>query len=838
MHFNLIKKLIQWIKNILYSRQSKVEPKESEKITPFYEEKEYQILPFKKRKEETIRLLSDVKTGNLSKEKILTSTLEHNIQPNTIPKIKPDEISQQLKEKMIKDAALKEETMDNFYSPAKEKNIEEPSSGEKQIGIVPKKESNNIKLPKKRKEISQKEEISYDISPKLSEEYNMAIHPVKRPRKRSKIKKQKPYIKKNPTVESLRDKKRTSKNKKKAKEGKITDLGKKRKTKRKDRTSRRLSEVSSKRNEKEIKEKKSYKRIESPYVEINLENARIFLIIPKQILKTNTTNKISKQLNYNLILDGNERKIPLNITYDKHDNALIKEQRIELNHSFSNFCIKYPSILQSRVFQYQHKNKSIYTFIDKGNNYGRMCFLYNEKGDLNPLPKRNIWVLLDENLHLINEPNLIDERWIWEKYKLMRIDLRMKNELEIRGSQNDDGLIIPCRLSLSILGDKLVKDDFIEDSPLLAGKTVMINKFIENKAGWVVWIQNKHAGSKIISDNWTGEDVLELNLPEDLPCECGEFQVDICEQADRNSMETFFFRYVPSLCLEFTRELIIPNSETGHNQELIKIFLNRNFQDWELKLDENINFKCLINCWHIELSPEYDILRFTLVKKDKPETETRIRITIPRLRWRISNQDKWVDKPIIKKKDRLLYGEKDLNLFVRTNIFNGKHDILAILEQNGEILQEKNFNCKGIDYCISLNQFYDTIKKTEGEIILKIKLPNLESLNIMCFLEKTKERQLINRKEERKIKEKGFSRIKIKNIKKKPIKKVYKLKGKTPMVKGKNGMRRGKGFSRREIKNAGLKISDIGHLYIPFDKRRKSEYQENIDKLKSIIKGE
>jgi len=49
--------------------------------------------------------------------------------------------------------------------------------------------------------------------------------------------------------------------------------------------------------------------------------------------------------------------------------------------------------------------------------------------------------------------------------------------------------------------------------------------------------------------------------------------------------------------------------------------------------------------------------------------------------------------------------------------------------------------------------------------------------------------------------------------------------------------REGKGFSRQEIEKAGLTSLQAGLLKIPFDRRRKSSYEENI-KVLQYLKGE
>ncbi len=47
--------------------------------------------------------------------------------------------------------------------------------------------------------------------------------------------------------------------------------------------------------------------------------------------------------------------------------------------------------------------------------------------------------------------------------------------------------------------------------------------------------------------------------------------------------------------------------------------------------------------------------------------------------------------------------------------------------------------------------------------------------------------------------------------------------------------RKGKGFSVKELQEAGLSIYQAKRLNIPLDLRRKTLYQENVEKIKKIL---
>jgi large subunit ribosomal protein L13e len=58
-----------------------------------------------------------------------------------------------------------------------------------------------------------------------------------------------------------------------------------------------------------------------------------------------------------------------------------------------------------------------------------------------------------------------------------------------------------------------------------------------------------------------------------------------------------------------------------------------------------------------------------------------------------------------------------------------------------------------------------------------------------------------------------------------------------PIVKSPKGkLREGRGFSRSEIKKAGLDLQDTRKMGIPFDRRRKTCREENVNILKELLK--
>jgi ribosomal protein L13E len=281
--------------------------------------------------------------------------------------------------------------------------------------------------------------------------------------------------------------------------------------------------------------------------------------------------------------------------------------------------------------------------------------------------------------------------------------------------------------------------------------------------------------------------------------------------------------------LEFPRDLITPDPNTGHKHEIIRILFEKDSQDWELKLDEKAQHNRIENGYQVELLPEQDKLRFSLMKKGKPETEARFKITIPRLKWRTSKNKRWYDRPLQIKRDELIAGT-DFYLTVCTNDFNTKYDLSAILETNGQRLQEAKFIRKGMVYNLLLNQFYDTIKKNNDKITLRMEIRKAKNDEILGQVD------VIHLPEITKEKPRGKP-LKQPVSSKRPKKKKG-IKNMRPNVRGGKGMRKGKGFSRQEIIKAGINMGDIRRLHISFDKRRKSVHSENVETLKSLTGGE
>lgn len=651
--------------------------------------------------------------------------------PKIISKKKPFEVTQTPREKSI-EVPLPEKKITEVTPPSKEK---PPKSVEKEARVKIVQDPSRGKKP--RVEPSKKSETSL-----TTKETETQIKPPTEEHKangenrhegKDTRKSRKPYKRKAPTEERKKERRKPSVNKKRRpdiRQKKEIDLGAT--ERRKSKSARSLQQAPLDKESQKISEKQGViARVKSPFIEIDLDAAKVFLIIPEQQFKSDDTGTtMSRQIDYKLELNGKMQTIPVKIAVkDNQTFAKVEEKTIELEKPLKTFQVVFPGEPQDRIYSYKHSNRNLYAFVATENNRGRMHYLYDKAGNINPIPKRRVWILLEEDFELGTERDLIvEDGWVWDKYQLLLINLRKMNELTVKKVQTGEEKKISCEATFCIEGEQLVDDDFKEQTPLLVGNSIKIKAPKENPSGWIVWIQNERGDRRIIDDGWTGVQALQLRLPDDLPCECGEFQVDICNQGEGVPIETLFFRYIPSLRLVHPRELVVSDPHQGHKPESINVILGENLQNWELKTPKKK--ERMENGYQIELPPEDDTLHLSLFKINKPENEVRLRITIPRLRWKTSKQEKWSDKLLTIERNELVTAQ-DMYFFVHTNDFNTKYDFSAILESNGQKLQKAKFIQKGATYQLLLNQFYDTIKKNKGAVTLGLEIRRLEERQLL-----------------------------------------------------------------------------------------------------------
>lgn len=614
------------------------------------------------------------------------------------------------------------------------------------------------------------------------------------------------------------------------------DLGE-RKTRRRKTTKSLPADSGDTRKDRIQKAKELPLRIQSPFIELNLDEAKVILVMPEQTFQPkDTTINIPKELTYNTKLNDEEHSISARVIQDDHNTSKVEEIRLEVEQPLQELHINFPPELQNKEFTYKHGNRALYAFLAVGNSRARMHWLYNSQdGGINAIPQRSVWLLVKEKYQVQPGPDMVEETWVWETYQPLHIDLSDAAELNALNSETEQAIKIPCEPNFSIVGESLASDDYKDDMPLLTGEYARVLAPRVNPSGWVVWVQNKQAGHRVINCGWTGDEPLEIKFPDDLPCEWGEFQVDVCEQDEQVPAGTLFFRNVPLLSLKQPSDLIVPHPSHGHEIAVIDVVLSQNSPICELNCSQRILI--IERGWRIELPSSDDTVRFSVASKGKPETMVCFKVTVPRLRWKTSKQKGWVDKPSKLKREELISGQ-DLYLSVRTNERDGKYDVSATLEAGTVRLQEARLVQERGMYRLGLNQFYDTIKAAQKNIKLKLNITDRKTRNTVAAVDclyfgqpKKQDSTKPSRIAKRSASPPMPRQAQLRSIEARSFKVLR------PTVKkcgGSMEVRRGRGFSMGELEEAGILGKEVVMQRIYFDKRRKTTHAENVATLRSL----
>jgi len=458
-------------------------------------------------------------------------------------------------------------------------------------------------------------------------------------------------------------------------------------------------------------------RIESPFVDIDIDSKMVSIVLPEQKIKADILQNALPEQNYVLRIENEYQDISARAMV-KEEYVILKEKKIEVKKPIKHLEVIFPREFK-RTYKYEHKYRGFYIFIARGNDQGKLLYCIDR------LPKRLIWVLLTEEYEILeyNAIRVIDESCIWGKYKPFLVDLRQVDTLTIKNKETQEEIKFPCEPSFIVTGDYLIEDDFKLECPLFREGNLKIKAPYENQTGWNVWIQNRMAGSKLISNTWTGGEPLTLDCPKDLPCDFGEFQIDLCELGGE-SVETLFFRWIPYIEIDYPKQLIIPDCKIGHTEALVVVVLDKS-KKWKLKDETGQEIKLKEND-HYELGvpPQRERCYFS-ISAEQEELILNLGVTIPRLKWKLSNQEKWHDRTLNIKKTDLL-SEELLDLLVCTNDFNNEYKFTSTLEieSGAQKLQTEKFNRKGMLYAINLNKIYDTIRHYNNNLLLKIEGSN------------------------------------------------------------------------------------------------------------------
>lgn len=465
--------------------------------------------------------------------------------------------------------------------------------------------------------------------------------------------------------------------------------------------------------------------VNKPYIEFDLDAQKIVLVFPEQHFVNNI--KIDENLFYELKINDIEEKLPIN--FEKMDDILIiKKKTHKIDEPIEKLSIKFPGIFNFNELDYKHRDKDIYIFTSHSGKKFRMHYLFNAFSSINPIPRKDIWVLLNNDCNFISEPNNTMEIWFWENYKPAFFKLKEINEL-IFQKTSDIHIEIPYENNF-ILEGSIVKDGLYDESPLFTGNIAFLKSKYENLDGWNVWVQNKQIGKdKLINDNWFGSEALEIKFADMLPYIFGEFQLSICSKNSRKPIDTIFFRYIESILIQYNDSLILPTIE-GHKDEEIHIKFKKELRDWRIitrDICEKINegYKLIIK--------EKDIAEFNIANIKYPKIRLPIRIRIPKLIWKLSDSKIFTDKVIDLNRDNIILNQNLLlNAYINTDT---SYDMEAVLLQNSRELQILNLKKNKKIYSCLLSQFIDTIaiNKSTLNLLLRIYI-NKKFLAEICIL--------------------------------------------------------------------------------------------------------
>lgn len=488
--------------------------------------------------------------------------------------------------------------------------------------------------------------------------------------------------------------------------------------------------------------KKFSTKIYSPFIELNFSKIGIYLIIPRQIFRSDT---LLDSVIYQIKINNENKKREINAKSLNNGIFEVEKLELELEEPLLNLEIKYPDEFKDAkyIFSYNHLDPRLYIFSGRYQNRAKMIELWDANGNFNLIPKKKLWILHSDKYELELEPSFSEDLWIWDYDYPKFLDLKKKSYISLRNKATNERKKFFCDTSFYLEGKQAPSDDYDDEFPLFTGEQIFINSLRSNPKGWVVWLQphNDEIESFIIDDNWNGEEPIILKCPEDLGIqEGGSFQIDICTKGTRIAVhQPLFFRYIPFFECKYPRELIVP-TQNGHKDELIDVILDESIDNWNIITQSNIQIKTFTqnNQYQVIVPNNQDKISFSLAKNESLMKNINFEITIPRLRWRIGNQNNWTDKIQQIKRDSLNLGI-EIPLEVNTNDYNNSYKIITKLYSNEgeESLQETVLNVKSNYHRCYLNQFFDTILTNYSQLTLTLNIENRANGNtyVVKYLE-------------------------------------------------------------------------------------------------------
>ncbi|MHA1248541.1 MAG: hypothetical protein ACTSRP_00980 [Candidatus Helarchaeota archaeon] len=477
--------------------------------------------------------------------------------------------------------------------------------------------------------------------------------------------------------------------------------------------SNKYREKRSKRHKREkdkiLKKKKKKKKKLNPYVILDLNELKIKIIIPKFELSMDQGD-IDNNCKY--IVQLNNNSIAFEIDSEEIDRKIYDESiQITCNEPIDNFSIEYQLHNQERIFEYKHRTSEFYLF--NTNTLKLICptekpfFLYNLD---------SIWILLKEGYEILEKEIIERDTGLlfWNKYKLYKINLVYINSFTIVGDSKQIKVYVENIDEVSIINNPII-DDFYDLCPLYTDKELKIklNKEISNNAEFKVLISERSKPIrslkvKEIDVNINGEGIIIIKCPEDLPEKYGIFQLNIYHF--KYLIKRFIFRWAPYIKIFTPEKLLIPKD--GRYEPIsLKIEINEYFNIYHCT--NNYKKEIFNNLAIYQINIPSDQLSFSCYfsEKDSP-LKLPIKITFPKLQWKLSNEKNWISEPIILNTNKMnSYTPTFLELNTNIKCYNFKFK--GILKDDFETFQELNFNRNKTDesiYNINLNYFIDVIR--------------------------------------------------------------------------------------------------------------------------------
>ncbi len=472
-------------------------------------------------------------------------------------------------------------------------------------------------------------------------------------------------------------------------------------------------------------------RVRPPWIELALQsNEKIQLVIPKAEIKTGVVGPAPDQLTYDVTVNKEQRSFQIRPT-PSYDGYVQDEYRLALNEPLAEFEVKFPEHLRNCCYRFAHPDWKLYAFV-AGTRDGSGRLLYR----CDKLPRRLLWILLHEDFSLEPDAPLKDEpdQWVWDKYRPFLLDLTSASNLALKNRSKAETIQIACEPYFQIEGEGLTEDDYMGRSPLFSGMRLKLLSPDGTSTSLDVWLQDASGGVQLIKEDWDGQGPLEFFPLSELSRKSGEFQIDLCDNPGNQIAATVFFRCLPGLKLEFPKDLILPDPQLGHQPALVTIGTD-NPQFWEFCDEEGkIISRREEGTYSFLLDALNDCCSLSVAPKDSEMSRVHLRVTLPRLRWRLGNGTPWVDHVQPLERSNFVTG-RPLEFQVCIGADRERYTMSVILQEGDHILQGPVFLARQQKiYQTEVNQFYDTIRDVDAPLEIRLRVQSSKNEELLRII--------------------------------------------------------------------------------------------------------